>query len=82
MDEATAYLHMDRTEMEDEIESGGFLEHGLYGEHLYGTKFDSVRRVIQSSKMCVLDIEPTVRRKRICLKFENFLNHLGLEINL
>ncbi len=50
--------------METEIESGGFLEHGLYGEHLYGTKFDSVRRVIQSSKMCVLDIEPTVRKKR------------------
>ncbi len=46
--------------MENDIETGGFLEHGLYGEHLYGTKFDSVRRVIQSSKMCVLDVEPTV----------------------
>jgi guanylate kinase len=55
---------MDRNEMEMEIEAGGFLEHGLYGEHLYGTKFDSVRRIIQSSKMCVLDVEPTVRRKK------------------
>ncbi len=55
--------------MENEIESGGFLEHGLYGEHLYGTKFDSVRRVIQSSKMCVLDVEPTVRKRR---KKKNF----------
>jgi len=53
--------------METDIESGAFLEHGLYGEHLYGTKFDSVRRVIQSSKMCVLDIEPTAL-KLICNK--------------
>ncbi len=69
--------------METEIESGGFLEHGLYGEHLYGTKFDSVRRVIQSSKMCVLDIEPTVRKKSgriiFILKYDF---HLGFEINL
>ena len=52
---------MDRADMENEIEAGGFLEYGAYGEHLYGTKLESVRRVIQSSKMCVLDIEPTVR---------------------
>ena len=60
MDEAAAYLHMERDEMETDIEQGGFLEHGHHGEHLYGTKFDSVRRVIQSGKMCVLDLEPTV----------------------
>lgn len=63
-DEGNSYNPMDGDEMEKEIESGGFLEHGLYGEHLYGTHFDSVRRVIQSSKMCVLDVEPTVRRKK------------------
>jgi len=73
---------MDRTEMENEIEANGFLEHGVYGEHLYGTRFESVRRVIQSSKMCVLDIEPTVRI-RIYL-FINFIffSNLGFEINL
>ena len=47
--------------MEDEIESGAFLEHGEYGEHLYGTKFESVQRVIQSGKMCVLDLVPEVK---------------------
>lgn len=59
-EEFITYNQMDREEMEREIEAGSFLEHGLYGEHLYGTKLDSVRRVIQSSKMCVLDVEPTV----------------------
>ncbi|CAF1100937.1 unnamed protein product [Adineta steineri] len=67
IEEANAYFHMDRNEMETDIEKGGFLEHGLYGEHLYGTKFESVRRVIQSSKMCVLDVEPTAL-KLICNK--------------
>ncbi len=71
MDESNFYFHMDRNDMENEIEAGGFLEHGIHGEHLYGTKFDSVRRVIQSSKMCVLDIEPTVRRRiLICFDME------------
>jgi len=67
MEESNAYFHMDREEMENEIESGGFLEHGLYGEHLYGTRLESVRRVIQSGKMCVLDVEPTAL-KIICNK--------------
>ena len=60
-EEFSAYLQMDRAGMEKEIEAGGFLEYGAYGEHLYGTKLDSVREIIRSSKMCVLDIEPTVR---------------------
>jgi len=72
---------MDRDEMEKDIEAGGFLEHGLYGEHLYGTHFDSVRRVIQSSKMCVLDIEPTVRILNIFNLKMNFYQ-LGFKINL
>jgi len=54
-----AYLHMPRDEMEADIEAGAFLESGVFGEHLYGTKFESVSRVIQSGKMCILDIEPT-----------------------
>ena len=58
--EFNSYIEMDRAEMEDEIEAGAFLEHGMHGEHLYGTKFESVRRVIESGKMCILDIEPTV----------------------
>lgn len=63
--------------MENEIETGGFLEHGLYGEHLYGTRFDSVRRVIQSSKMCVLDVEPTVRKFHVSFSLlERFLCRL------
>ena len=81
MDESNTYLHMDREDMENDIEAGGFLEHGLHEEHLYGTKFDSVRQVIQSSKMCVLDIEATVR-KRILLIISKCNFRLGVEIDL
>lgn len=66
-DESNAYFHSDRVTMDREIEDGEFLEHGGYGEHIYGTKLESVRAVIQSSKMCVLDIEPTAL-KVICNK--------------
>ncbi|CAF3076196.1 unnamed protein product [Rotaria socialis] len=65
--ETNAYFQMDRNGMEAEIEAGAFLEHGFYSGDLYGTKFESVQRVIQSGKMCVLDIEPTAL-KLICNK--------------
>ncbi|CAF0941881.1 unnamed protein product [Didymodactylos carnosus] len=53
------YIFTSRDEMEQDMENGEYLESGEYSEHLYGTKFDTVRSVITSGKMCILDIEPT-----------------------
>ena len=38
-----------------------YLEFGELDGSFYGTKFDSVRQVIRSEKMCILDISPQVR---------------------
>lgn len=55
------YFFMEREVMEEEIRNEKFLEHGEYNGNLYGTKIETILEVINSSKMCVLDVNPTVR---------------------
>lgn len=40
------------------ITQNHFAEHGDFDGQLYGTKFDTIRHVIRSGRMCVLDISP------------------------
>lgn len=54
------YWYVTKDRMEDEIASGKFLEWGEFDGHLYGTKLDEIRRVIEKGKMCILDLNPTV----------------------
>lgn len=51
---------MSRGEMEADIRAGRYLEHGEYEGNLYGTRIDSIRGVVASGKVCVLDVNPQV----------------------
>lgn len=55
------YLFMSRGEMEADIKSGRFLEHGEYDGNLYGTKINSIHEVMESGKVCILDVNPQVK---------------------
>ena len=37
-----------------------YLEYGEFDGNYYGTKYDSVRQIIRSEKMCILDLNPQV----------------------
>ena len=54
------YIFMSRAEMQRDIDDGKFVEWGEYEGHLYGTKIDSIRNVMRTGKMCILDLSPTV----------------------
>ena len=54
------YHFMDPDDMNQEILENRFLEYGAFDDNYYGTKFESIRKVIQSGRMCVLDINPQV----------------------
>jgi len=53
------YIFMSRAEMQRDIDDGKFVEWGEYEGHLYGTKIDSIRNVMRTGKMCILDLSPT-----------------------
>lgn len=62
-EEDGVHYHFDTIEqMEEDIFSGRYLEFGEYEGALYGTKLDSVREIIASGRICVLDCNAT------CLK--------------
>lgn len=54
------YHFMDPDDMQQEILENRFLEYGIFEDNYYGTKFESIRKVIQSGRMCVLDVNPQV----------------------
>lgn len=56
------YHFVTREKMEEDIIAGKYLEYGEYDGALYGTKLDSVREIIGSGRVCILDCSPT------CLK--------------
>ena len=46
--------------MKAEINAHRYIEFGKHKQHLYGIKVDSVLEVIESGRMCVLDVNPQV----------------------
>lgn len=52
------YYFVNRTQMEQEIRQGRFVEHGKYRGNLYGTSLDTVRAIVNSGLVCVLSPHP------------------------
>lgn len=58
-DNGFRYWFVDREDMELGIRRHEFLEYGEHQGDLYGTRLDSVREIIESGKMAVLDCSPS-----------------------
>ncbi|XP_036320487.1 MAGUK p55 subfamily member 6 isoform X2 [Rhagoletis pomonella] len=53
------YYFTNRELMEEQIKRNEFLEYGEHNGHLYGLHLDSVKEVIRSGRMCILDCAPS-----------------------
>ncbi|XP_054741395.1 protein PALS2 isoform X1 [Anastrepha obliqua] len=53
------YYFTNRETMEEQIKRNEFLEYGEHNGHLYGVHLDSVKEVIKSGRMCILDCAPS-----------------------
>eukprot|EP01123_Difflugia_compressa_P002357 TRINITY_DN13058_c0_g1_i1.p1 TRINITY_DN13058_c0_g1~~TRINITY_DN13058_c0_g1_i1.p1 ORF type:complete len:208 (+),score=35.96 TRINITY_DN13058_c0_g1_i1:45-626(+) len=51
------YWFVSRSQFEEGLAQGKFIEHNLYNGNLYGTSFDAVEHLIKEGKVCVLDID-------------------------
>ena len=58
-DNGFRFWFVDREDLELSVRKHEMLEYGEYKGDLYGTKLDSVRGVIDSGRMCVLDCSPS-----------------------
>lgn len=51
------YHFVDKATMEEEIAKDRFVEHAHVHNNIYGTSFSAVRDVLNSGKVCVLEID-------------------------
>ncbi|XP_073230493.1 protein PALS2-like [Porites lutea] len=58
-EDGKGYHFASREQMEVDIKAGQYLENGDFEGNLYGTKVDSIRDIMRSGKMCILDVNPT-----------------------
>lgn len=54
------YLFVTREEFECEIEQDSFLEYGELKGYYYGTAFSSLKRIMESHRVPVLELHPQV----------------------
>ncbi|CAD6996977.1 MAGUK p55 subfamily member 6 isoform X2 [Ceratitis capitata] len=58
-EDGASYYFTDREKMEEEIKRNEFLEYGEHNGYLYGLHLKSVKDVIASGRMCILDCAPS-----------------------
>lgn len=54
--DAVDYHFISRAQFEEDIKEGKFVEHGEYERNYYGTSLAAIEAVVQSGKICVLNL--------------------------
>ena len=54
------YHFLPRHIFEADIKQGRFIEYGEYEKHLYGTSYEAIKKVMENSKICILNLYPQV----------------------
>ena len=67
MNGSALYHFVSEGAMKAEINAHRYIEFGKHKQHLYGIKVDSVLEVVESGRMCVLDVNPQVSSLAIVL---------------
>ena len=60
-EERGQYKFVSRQKMERDIRSNQYVEHGYFNGHYYGTSIKSIRSVMDSGRICILVLIPSVR---------------------
>jgi len=52
------YYFVPRDQMEEEVNSGKFVEHGEYKGNLYGTSIETVKSIVNAGFVCIMNPHP------------------------
>ncbi|RNA09516.1 MAGUK p55 subfamily member 5-like isoform X3 [Brachionus plicatilis] len=62
---------------EVDIKQARFIEHGEFEKNLYGTSYESIRKVIQNDKVCVLNLYPQALKALKCSDLIPYVVYIG-----
>lgn len=71
------YHFLPRHVFEADIKQGRFIEHGEYGKNLYGTSREAIKKVIDNSKICVLNLYPQALKALRCSDLMPYVVYIG-----
>uniref|UniRef100_A0A8C9XWI8 MAGUK p55 scaffold protein 3 n=1 Tax=Sander lucioperca TaxID=283035 RepID=A0A8C9XWI8_SANLU len=56
--EGVEYHFITKAAFETYIQSGKFIEYGEYKDNLYGTSLESIHKILDQNKVCLVDVQP------------------------
>ncbi|KAM9816985.1 MAGUK p55 subfamily member 3-like [Neosynchiropus ocellatus] len=71
--EGVEYNFITKAAFEADIIGGKFIEFGEYKENLYGTSLESIHKVLNQNKICLVDVQPEALRTLRTAQFKPYV---------
>ncbi|XP_034563767.1 MAGUK p55 subfamily member 3-like isoform X3 [Notolabrus celidotus] len=78
--EGVEYHFISKAAFEADIQNGKFIEFGEYKENLYGTRLESIQRVLDQHKLCLVDVQPEALKTLRTSEFKPYVIFVRLRI--
>ncbi|CAN9509234.1 unnamed protein product [Ophioblennius macclurei] len=71
--EGVEYHFIGKAAFEADIQNGKFIEFGEYKENLYGTSLESIHRILDQKKVCLVDVQPEALKTLRSAEFKPYV---------
>ncbi|XP_068161518.1 MAGUK p55 subfamily member 3 [Antennarius striatus] len=71
--EGVEYHFISRAAFEADIQNGKFIESGEYKDNLYGTSLESIHKVLNQNKVCLVDLQPEALKTLRTAEFKPYV---------
>uniref|UniRef100_A0A8C4FEL5 MAGUK p55 scaffold protein 3b n=1 Tax=Dicentrarchus labrax TaxID=13489 RepID=A0A8C4FEL5_DICLA len=71
--EGVEYHFISKAAFEADIQNGKFIEYGEYKDNLYGTSLESIHRILDQNKACLVDVQPEVLKTLRTAEFKPYV---------
>ncbi|XP_073345946.1 MAGUK p55 subfamily member 3-like isoform X2 [Pagrus major] len=71
--EGVEYHFITKAAFEADIQNGKFIEYGEYKDNLYGTSLESIHRILDQKKACLVDVQPEVLKTLRTTEFKPYV---------
>ncbi|XP_060883940.1 MAGUK p55 subfamily member 3-like isoform X1 [Labrus mixtus] len=78
--EGVEYHFISKAAFEADIQNGKFIEYGEYKENLYGTRLESIQKILDQQKVCLVDVQPEALKTLRTTEFKPYVIFVRLRI--
>nr|XP_046233284.1 MAGUK p55 subfamily member 3-like [Scatophagus argus]XP_046233285.1 MAGUK p55 subfamily member 3-like [Scatophagus argus] len=71
--EGVEYHFVTKAAFEADVQNGKFIEYGEYKDNLYGTSLESIHRILDQNKVCLVDVQPEVLKTLRTAEFKPYV---------